>query len=65
MIIKQNAQYELHATLTPYGKQHSLTLSQIFPEAQQPRHQRLLQVLLTDEELAAFSAFLTRKGEEK
>jgi len=30
MIIKQNAQYELHATLTPYGEQHSLTLSQIF-----------------------------------
>lgn len=65
MIIKQNAQYELHASLTPYGEQFSLTLSQIYPQAQRPRHQRLLQVLLNEDELAVFSAFLTGKGEEK
>lgn len=59
MIIKQNPQYELHATLTPYGQQYSLTLSQIFPEANRPRHQQLLQVLLTDDELAIFRDFLS------
>lgn len=65
MIIKQSAQYELHATLTPYGHQQSLVLSQIYPQAQRPRHQQILQVLLTDDELAVFSAFLSGKGEIK
>ena len=65
MIIKQNSQYELHATLTPYGHQHSLVLSQIHPQAQRPRQQQILQVLLTDDELAFFSAFLSGEGEIK
>jgi len=65
MIIKQNAQYELHAAITRYGEQHSLVLSQIYPQAQCPRHQQILQVLLTDDELAVFSAFLSGKGEIK
>jgi len=65
MIIKQNAQYELHATITPYGKHHSLVLSQIYPQAQHPRSQQILQVLLTDDELAGFSTFLARNGGAK
>lgn len=65
MIIKQNAHYESHATLTPYRNQHSLTLNQIFPQAQRPCQQQILQVLLNDDELAVFSAFLTGQGEDK
>ena len=62
MIIKQNAQYELHATLTPYGHQQSLVLTQIHPQAQQPRHQQIVQVLLNTDELASFAAFLSCPG---
>jgi hypothetical protein len=58
MIIKQNEQYELHATLTPCNSQQSLVLSQHWPKAQHPHQRQILQVLLSDEERARFSAFL-------
>jgi hypothetical protein len=58
MIIKQNWQYELHATLTPYNGQHSLELTQLWPQAQHPHHRKILQVLLSDAELAVFRDFL-------
>ena len=59
MIIKQNEQYELHASLTPYNGQQSLVLSQHWPKAQHPHHRQILQILLSDKERATFSAFLT------
>ena len=59
MIIKQNEQYELHASLTPYNGQQSLVLSQHWPKAQHPHHRQILQILLSDEQRATFSAFLT------
>jgi hypothetical protein len=62
MIIKQNEQFELHASLTPYNGQQSLVLSQYWPKAQHPHHRQILQVLLSDSELATFSVFLASKG---
>lgn len=62
MIIKQNEQYELHASLTSYNGQHSLELTQLWPQAQQPHHRKILQVLLSDAELAVFRDFLEIDG---
>jgi hypothetical protein len=59
MIIKQNEQYELHASLTTYNGQQSLVLSQHWPKAQHPHHRQILQVLLSDEDRTTFAAFLT------
>jgi hypothetical protein len=61
LIIKQNEQFQLNATLTPCGNQHSLAFSQFWPKAQNPHHRHILQVLLTNEELEIFSRFLARK----
>ncbi len=58
MIIKQNWQYELHATLNPYNGQHSLEITQLWPQGQHPHQRKILQVLLSDEELAVFRDFL-------
>lgn len=58
MIIKHTAQFELHASLTPYRGQQSLVLSQFWPEAQYPHHRQIHQVLLSDAELAIYSQFL-------
>jgi hypothetical protein len=63
MIIKQNKQYELHATLQRYNDQHSLTLSQRWPKALHPHQRQILQVLLSDAELATFAEFLATTGE--
>lgn len=62
MIIKRNEQYELHASLTPCNGQQSLVLSQFWPKAQHPHHRQILQVLLSDIELAAFSDFFESNG---
>lgn len=61
MIIKHNAQFELHASLVPYGSQQSLELSQFWPK-EHPHHRLILQVLLSDAELAVFSQFLAKRG---
>lgn len=58
MIIKQNEQFELHASLTPCNGQQSLVLTQFWPKAQHPHHRQILQVLLTGDQLAGFAAFL-------
>lgn len=62
MIIKQNQQYELHATLTACSSQHSLELSQLWPQALHPHHRKILQVLLSDGALALFSQILANPG---
>ena len=62
MIIKQNEQFELHASLTPYNGQHSLVLSQHWPQAQHPHHRQILQILLRDAERVIFSDFLAGNG---
>lgn len=59
MIIKQNEQYQLHATLTPYKDQQSLVLSQVWPQAQHPNQRQILQVVLDQAELEAFGQFLS------
>lgn len=61
MLIKRNDQYELHANLTPYDKQFSLALSQVWPKAQHPHSRQIFQVLLTADELANFAAFLANE----
>ena len=62
MIIKQNEQFELHASLTPCNDQQSLVLSQYWPKAQHPHHRQILQVLLSEDECAIFSDFLAGNG---
>lgn len=62
MIIKQEEQYELRATLTAYNGQHSLELGQLWPKARHPHHRKILQVLLSDAELELFSQFLANTG---
>jgi hypothetical protein len=62
MIIKQNEQYELHASLTPYNGQQSLVLSQHWPKAQHPHHRQILQILLSEDERAIFIDFLAGNG---
>lgn len=61
MIIKETPTYQLTAALQPYQGQHSLTLHQRWPQAQNPHKRQILQVLLDDAELDKLACLLIRR----
>lgn len=64
MIIKQNEQFQLNASLVPYRNGFSLTLSQRWPQAQNPHWRTMVQVLLDEAELAKLRHALQPLGRE-
>ena len=64
MLIKQNSQYQLQANISAYRGQHSLSLTQFWPQAQNPHARNILQVLLNKDELRAFGEYLIAASQE-